>query len=46
MAFLDNLKGALLKLKQEFFAGNDKIIITGDRKEQLDRRMLLLEHEI
>ncbi len=46
MAFLDNVKGALLKLKQEFFSGNEKIIITGDKKEQLDRRMLLLEHEI
>lgn len=46
ISVLSNFKGALLKLKDEFFSGSEKIVIAGDKREQLDRRMLLLEHEI
>lgn len=44
VALLSNFKGALLKLKDEFFSGRDKIVIAGEQREQLDRRLLLLEH--
>lgn len=43
---LSALRGALLSLKDEFFTGRESITIAGDRREVLDRRMLLLEHEI
>ena len=43
---LSALRGALLGLKDEFFTGRDQISIAGDKRELLDKRMLLLEHEI
>ena len=32
VALLSNFKGALLKLKDEFFSGSDKIVIAGDKR--------------
>jgi hypothetical protein len=32
ISVLTNFKGALLKLKDEFFSGSDKIVIAGDRR--------------
>jgi len=43
---LSALRGALLTLKDDFFTGRESITINGDRRELLDRRLLLLEHEI
>ena len=43
---LSGLRGALLKLKQDFFSSNSGVVIAGDKKESFDRRFLLLEHEI
>ena len=43
---LTALRGALLGMKNEFFTGHKQISIQGDQRELLDKRMLLLEHEI
>ena len=44
---LTGFKGALLALRNDFFGqGSDRITIQGEKREELDRRMLLLEHEI
>jgi len=46
-SMLNGFKGALLALKSDFFGqGGEKITITGNKREELDRRLLLLEHEI
>jgi len=45
-SLLSSVRGALLQLKQEFFTGKESITINGDRKEQAERRLLHLEHEI
>lgn len=43
---LTGLRGAILKLKEDFFNVNSGVVIAGDRREAFDRRFLLLEHEI
>ena len=43
---LSTVKGALLKLKQDFFSPSSGVVIAGDRKDSYDKRFLLLEHEI
>ena len=44
---LNGFKGALLALRNDFFGqGSERITIQGEKREELDRRMLLLEHEI
>ena len=44
---LTGFKGALLALRNDFFGqGSERITIQGEKREELDRRMLLLEHEI
>ena len=43
---LSGLRGAILKLKEEFFSSSSGIVIAGDKREVFDRRFLLLEHEI
>lgn len=43
---LSGLKGALLKLKQDFFSPSSGVVIAGDRKDSYDKRFLLLEHEL
>lgn len=43
---LSGLKGAILKLKEEFFNPSSGIVIAGDKREVYDRRFLLLEHEL
>ena len=43
---LSGLKGALLKLKQDFFSPSSGVVVAGDRKDSYDQRFLLLEHEI
>jgi hypothetical protein len=45
-ALLSTLRGAILKLKDEYFSGSESIVIAGDKRETFDRRFLLLEHEI
>lgn len=46
VTLLTGLKGAILKLKDEFFAGHEGVIIKGERREQLDKRLFMIEHEI
>jgi hypothetical protein len=43
---LSGLKGAILKLKQDFFSTGSGVVVAGDKREAFDRRFLLLEHEI
>lgn len=43
---LSGLRGAILKLKEEFFNPSSGIVIAGDKRENFDRRFLLLEHEL
>ena len=43
---LTTIRGALLKLKEEFFTGSDSIVIEGHKKELFERRMFMLEHEM
>lgn len=43
---LSGLRGAILKLKEEFFSASSGIVIAGDKREVFDRRFLLLEHEL
>lgn len=43
---LSGLRGAILKLKEEFFNPTSGIVIAGDKREIFDRRFLLLEHEL
>ena len=45
-AQLNALKNALLLLKQDFFASPSHIHIQGEKRDDLDRRLILLEHEI
>jgi hypothetical protein len=40
------VRGALLKLKEEFFSGGETIVINGERRDLFERRIQLLEHEI
>lgn len=46
VATLTGLRGAILKMKEEFFNANSGIVIAGDKREVYDRRFLLLEHEV
>lgn len=46
VATLTGLRGAILKMKEEFFNANSGVVIAGDKREAYDRRFLLLEHEI
>ena len=43
---LSGLRGAILKLKEEFFNPSSGIIVAGDKREVFDKRFLLLEHEL
>jgi len=43
---ISGLRGAILKLKEEFFNPSSGIVIAGDKREVFDRRFLLLEHEL
>lgn len=43
---LSGLRGAILKLKEDFFSGDSGMVIVGDKREVFDRRFLLLEHEV
>ena len=46
VATLTGLRGAILKMKEEFFNANSGVVIAGDKREAYDRRFLLLEHEL
>ncbi len=43
---LSGLKNAILELKKNYFTSTDGISIKGNEKEELDRRFLLIEHEV
>jgi hypothetical protein len=33
-------------LKTEFFASTEPVVIAGERRQQLDKRLMMLEHDI
>lgn len=43
---LSNLKNILLMLQTEFAEGGAKVIFTGEKKDDFNKRLLLIEHEI
>ena len=45
-ALLRNLKNILLGLQTEFTEGGAKVTFTGYKKDDVNKRLILLEHEI
>ncbi len=45
-ALLRNLRNILLGLQTEFTEGGAKITFTGDKKDDFNKRLILLENEI
>ena len=43
---LRNLHGVLLSLQSEFGSSGNRIVIEGDRKDDYNKRLILLENEI
>jgi len=43
---LKNMRGILLSLQEEFSHGGSKVVITGDKKDEFNKRLILLEGEI
>lgn len=45
-ALLRNLRNILLGLQTEFTEGGSKVVFTGDKKDDFNKRLILLENEI
>ena len=45
-AILKNLRNVLLSLQTEFTEGGSKVVFTGEKKDDLNKRLILLEGEI
>jgi hypothetical protein len=45
-AQLNGLKNAILALRQDFFSAGNGLQLQGEKRDDLDRRLLLVEHEI
>ena len=45
-ALLNNFKNALLSLRADFTGEGGRVFVNADQKEEFNRRLLLLEHEI
>ena len=43
---LATLRNALLELRSNFFSANSGLSVKGEQRDELDRRFLLIEHEI
>lgn len=46
ISVLKNLRNVLLSLQTEFTEGGSKIVFTGEKKDDLNKRLILLEGEI
>ena len=46
VSVLRNLQGVLLSLQSEFGQSGNKIVIQGEKKDDFNKRLILLENEI
>lgn len=45
-SILSDFKGSIVRLWEDFFSGKNSIQLEADKKEQLQKRLMLLEHEV